>query len=140
MDIQERGKMTLMNTFREQLVSFLDELIEQFPEESNLFLARIFIKDQAPVYDVLGRFIRDILPMKPCVDERDTNFFLETDLFVTKYKAPGESVSKFRDLWLSPTLDDSDREVIWSWVDVLLKVAQQYYETHGDIPGWEREV
>ena len=64
----------IVKEFRDQLVNFLDEIIEQFPRECDFVLIRMFIKDQVPIYDVLGRFIRDILPLKKYIDERDENY------------------------------------------------------------------
>lgn len=61
-DNNEVKKISLIREFRMVLVSFLDELIEQFPHEGDFVIIRIFIKDQVPMADVLGRFIRDLLP------------------------------------------------------------------------------
>lgn len=133
---REMDRLRMMETFRDQLIGLLDELIEQFPHESDLIIARIFIKDQAPVYDIFGRFIRDVLPLKKNVDTRDASFFLETDLFTTKYNVAGDNVTNLRKLWLSPSLDDTDREAIWSWMDVLMSIGQRYYDTYGYVVGW----
>ena len=65
--MDESKKLRLLEEFRNQLVNFLDELIEQFPMESDFVLIRMFIKDQVPVTDILGRFIRDLLPLKDVV-------------------------------------------------------------------------
>ena len=43
----------------DELPKFLDEIIEQFPYEGDFVLIRMFIKDQIPVADILGRFIRE---------------------------------------------------------------------------------
>ena len=66
---EESNKLILMQKFRDQLVTFLDEIIDQFPTECDFVLIRMFIKDQIPVHDILGRFIRDILPLKEHVEK-----------------------------------------------------------------------
>jgi hypothetical protein len=134
----ESIKMQLMYEFRNQLVNFLDELIEQFPEESDLYIIRIFLKDQIPVYDVLGRYIRDLLPLKKIVDERDEKFFLQNDVLYEQSGVALNKVNNFRQLWSSDKLDDNDREVIWQWMDLLNNIGGQYYKKFGYITGWEK--
>ena len=46
-------------------------------------------------------------------------------------------VNHFKDLWLSNKLDDEDRDIIWQWMAVLTKIADQYHQKFGCIPGWE---
>lgn len=134
----EALKISLMYEFRTQLLNFLDELIEQFPEESDLIIIRIFMKDQVPVYDVLGRFIRDLLPLKSEVDQRNEKFFVENTILYTQHGIASNKVNHFRDLWMSDKLDDADRDVIWKWMDLLNNIGQQYFQKFGYVPGWER--
>ena len=136
----ESLKIKLMYDFRTQLLNFLDELIGQFPEESDLIIIRIFMKDQVPVYDVLGRFIRDLLPLKKEVDDRNENFFLENTLLYVQNGIASNKVNHFRELWLSDKLDDNDREMIWKWMDLLNMIGNQYYQKYGHVPGWEKPV
>lgn len=138
MPSDESLKIQLMYDFRTQLLNFLDELIGQFPEESDLIIIRIFMKDQVPVYDVLGRFIRDLLPLKKEVDERNENFFLENTLLYVQNGIASNKVNHFRQLWLSDKLDDNDREMIWKWMDLLNMIGTQYYQKYGHVRGWER--
>jgi hypothetical protein len=132
-------KMHLMYEFRNQLINFLDELIEQFPEESDLYIIRIFLKDQVPVYDVLGRYIRDLLPLKNEVNQRNENFFLENDILYMESGVALNKVNHFRQLWLSEKLDDNDREMIWRWMDLLNNIGSQYFKKFGYISGWEKK-
>ena len=86
----ESEKLYLMNEFRDQLVNFLDEIIDQFPTECDFVLIRMFIKDQVPVCDVMGQFIRDILPLHDHVKKRNDSFFINNsilnyDIFGRKY-------------------------------------------------------
>jgi hypothetical protein len=139
MENDESVKMQLMYEFRNQLINFLDELIEQFPEESDLYIIRIFLKDQIPVYDVLGRYIRDLLTLKKIVDKRDESFFLQNDILYEQSGVALDKVNNFRQLWLSEKLDDNDREVIWKWMDLLNHISAQYFVKFGYIQGWEKK-
>ena len=64
------SKEKLIIEFRDQLIKFLDELIDQFPSESQFIIIRILVKDQILIEDVLGQFIKDILPEKNNIKNR----------------------------------------------------------------------
>lgn len=136
-DSREGKKLILIRDFRQQLVNFLDELIEQFPLEGDLVIIRIFIKDQLPMADVLGRYIRDLLPFSDHINERNDKFFLENTLLYTGASLASSKVNHFKKLWMSDQLDDSDRDTIWKWMEVLNTIAAQYLKNFGYINGWE---
>jgi hypothetical protein len=136
-DNNEVKKISLIREFRMVLVSFLDELIEQFPHEGDFVIIRIFIKDQVPMADVLGRFIRDLLPCSEQVKSRNEKFFLDNTLLYSGASVADTKVNHFKNLWLSNQLDDNDRETVWKWMDALNKIASQYYKLFGSVPGWE---
>lgn len=136
--MSESQKISLMYDFRTQLLNFLDELINQFPEESDFIIIRIFMKDQVPVYDVLGRFIRDLLPLKKQVDDRNERYFLENTILYVQNGIAENKVNHFQELWKSDKLDDDDREMIWQWMDLLNNIGTQYFSKFGYVPGWEK--
>jgi hypothetical protein len=137
-DRTEEKKLNIIREFRARLVEFLDELIEQFPHEGEFVIIRIFIKDQVPMADVLGRFIRDLLPFADQVKARDENFFLNNTLLYTGASVAQNKVNHFKELWQSNQLDKGDREAAWKWMDLLNAIATQYYKNFGCIKGWER--
>ena len=49
-NLMERDRLYLLNEFRDQLVNFLDEIIEQFPRECDFVLIRMFIKDLSLIH------------------------------------------------------------------------------------------
>jgi hypothetical protein len=117
--MDEELRIRYMKEFRDQLVIFLDELIEQFPQEGDFVIIRIFIKDQLSIYDVIGRFIRDLLPLKEQVSKRDAKFFIQNSILYTGASLASDKVNHFKNLWLSDKLDDNDRSIIWKWMDLL---------------------
>lgn len=136
------GKIYYMKEFRNYLVQFLDELIEQFPNEPNFVIMRIFIKDQAPMEEVLGRFIRDVLPYRKQAQDRDCKFFIEHPfLFLSQedMDTSKEHFNYFTELWQSDVLDETDRNVIWSWVDVFMEFGHKYHTQYGYVPGYEKK-
>ena len=134
---KEELKIQIMQEFRNQLVNFLDELIEQFPRETDFVIIRIFIKDQIPMSDVLGRFIRDLLPLKQQVKNRNESFFIENTILYSGGNLSKDKINHFKKLWVSDQLDNNDREIIWTWMDVFIKIADSYYQNFGCIKGWE---
>ncbi len=135
---EESNKLTLMQKFRDQLVTFLDEIIDQFPTECDFVLIRMFIKDQIPVHDILGRFIRDILPLKEHVEKREETFFLNNTLLYTGGNISDDKINHFQELWQSDKLDADDRETIWTWMECFIKISDCYFKKYGYINGWEK--
>jgi hypothetical protein len=97
------------------------------------------MKDQVPVYDVMGRFIRDLLPLKKQVDDRNERFFLDNTILYVQNGLAENKVNHFQELWKSDKLDDNDRKMIWMWMDLLNNIAGQYYNKFGYVPGWEKK-
>ena len=125
------SKEKLIIEFRDQLIKFLDELIDQFPSESQFIIIRILVKDQILIEDVLGQFIKDILPEKNNIKQRKDAFFTDNKFLKTK------NGSLFKTVWECPQLDKEDREIIWKWIDLFVYLGEQYYDQYGFIKGWE---
>ena len=138
-DRKKEHQLYLLKEFQVQLLRFVDELMEQFPHVAEFVIIRIFIKDQVSVYDLLGRFNRDLLVHKDQVKERNEAFFLENSLFLTKGSVSEDRVNFFKDLWKSNRLDTSDRQIIWEWMDVFIQIGEKYEKAFGSVVGWERQ-
>jgi hypothetical protein len=134
----ERGQFYYMQQFRNHLIRFLDELIEQFPNEAHFVIMRIFIKDQIPIADVIGRFIRDILPYRKEAIARDDQFFINHPILQIHIKGKDqEKRDHLTRLWMSDALDETDRKIIWDWVDIFMEFGNKYFTQYGYVPGWE---
>ncbi len=128
--------------FKEQMVKFLDELIIQFPEEAAFYFIRIFVKDKIPVQDVLGRFMRDCLPYRKFIQEKNDLFFLNSDIIYNTYatEVGQDEMNKFKDMWVGGKLDDEDKECIWAWMKLFFKLSTCYYKKFGCVDGWEFDL
>jgi hypothetical protein len=120
------SKIQILIEFKTALVDFFDELIEQFPDEGDLVMVRIFINDQVPIADVMSVFITRLLPLKDIVAKRDVNFFLGPSASSLFEKLDKGKVNYFKILWQSDRLDDSDRAQIWKWYDYFIIIAEKY--------------
>jgi hypothetical protein len=117
----------VVKDFHTNLISFLDELIEQFPSEADLILIRLFAKDTIQPTLIIHTFIKEILPYKDIIAKRDDTFFLDDNIsiFSTLDKT---KVNHFKVLWKSSTLDDDDRQIIWKWFDTFIFLVEQYQQ------------
>ena len=114
--------------FKKNLISFMDELISQFPQEGDLVILRIYLKDQAIIKDVMEMLIfnlnSDNFKLKNMIKERNEIFFLEYSLFdesIGKNK-----VSHFKKLWRSGLLDSEDKKIFWEWMDSFVFFTEKY--------------
>lgn len=117
----------ILSEFKNSLVSFFDELIDQFPEEGDLIMVRIFLKDQMPIETVMTVFInnlyKDDQKLKKMVKERNESFFLENNVFDTLGK---DKILHFKKLWRSGRLDIDDKKVVWKWIDSFIFLGDKY--------------
>ena len=123
-------KTRILNVFRGSILSFLDELIDQFPNEVNLVIAKVFLKDTIPIEMTMNKFIEKLeknnFQLKRMVKKRDDDFFLENDIFsIDSYSVGKTSVNHFRNIWQSE-IDDDDRSIIWDWIDNFIKISDKY--------------
>lgn len=119
-------KIELLAVFKENLIKFLDAIIEQFPKEGDFILLRIILSEQVPINDAMKIFTQRILPYVDMIKNRDERFFLEsTDLFEGIAK---DKVAYFRNIWTSSTLTSEDREQLWKWFRLFANLALKYNE------------
>jgi hypothetical protein len=118
-------KIDLLIKFKNTLVSFIDEIIEQFPQDSDLIICRIYIKDQIPTENLINMFIKYFLPQKQLVANKDEEFFLNgTKEFFEDLKIKS---NVFQKVWLSNNvLDDDDRDIIWEWISSIITIVDKY--------------
>ena len=118
------SKIQILIDFKTSLVNFFDELIEQFPEEGDLVVIRIFLNDQVPIADVMNTVIAKLLPLKELVKKRDESFFINNNVLFDKLDK--NKVNHFKKLWRSDKLDAEDRKVIWQWYDLFISLTEKY--------------
>jgi hypothetical protein len=102
---------------KKNLTLFLSELIEQFPAEGDLVIARIFLTDMVPPEQLIKTFADEVLPMADKIAARDERFFLD-------YPFPIGKADHFKRLWTSGQLDADDKEVMWKWFDLFIQLTR----------------
>jgi hypothetical protein len=118
------NSVLILNEFKKGLISFFDELIEQFPEHGDLVVIRILLKDQLPVTQIMNYFISNVLPEKQMVKERNQKFFTESNALFGLLG--NDRASNLKNLWKSPKLDKDDKDVMWKWIDTFILMVEKY--------------
>jgi hypothetical protein len=118
------------NQFKNALISFLDELISQFPQEGDLVIFRIFLKDRIPITNILNFFVHKIVPLKQMIVDRNEDFFMNhCNLFDAINSDKKDKLNHFKKLWRSGSLDDDDKRVVWEWFDSFVFLSEKYQKS-----------
>ena len=129
------SQFVILKEFKKQLIKFLDELIEQFPTEGDLVILRIFVKDQAPIMDLINHFVSVILPLKDKVKNRDERFFIDNHILMysdpeyTDMYADKDKINYLKNLWTSDYIDSDNKKIIWEWFDMFVNLTEKYKKT-----------
>ena len=117
----------ILQEFKNNLITFFDELIDQFPTEADLVIIRIFLKDQIAIAKVINIFNntinKDGQKFKKMIKDRNENFFLESNIFDSISKT---KIVHFKKLWRSNSLEDDDKQIIWKWIDSFVYLGEKY--------------
>ncbi len=123
-DIKTKNNITVLGIFHKRLIGFLDELINQFPDEPDLVIMRILIKDQVPIKNIMENMKIKLYKCRNMIESRNELFFLQNDSLFSDVSK--DKVNHFKKIWRSNSLDDDDREVIWLWIDSFVAISDEY--------------
>jgi hypothetical protein len=118
------SKTDILKQLKEQLILFFDELIDTLPDEPDLIIIRIFIKDKYPVEDIMKYLMKKFIPLRNGILKEDEGFFLNNNILFEEMD--NTKVNHFKRIWRSETLSEDDRKVIWKWFKGFLYLAEKY--------------
>ena len=118
------SEIQVLKQFKQQLISFFDELISQFREEPDLYIIRIFLDNQIPIKDVMEIFIHRTLHARDMIRDRNEEFILKDGSFFADLSK--DKVNHFKKLWRSGQLYKEDKIVVWKWIDSFMYLADKY--------------
>ena len=118
------GKLEILTLFKENVLKFLDALVELFPEESDLIVVRILFENQIPIEESLNVFSSRILPARDMIINKNEQFFLRDDNVFMGIN--NDKVIRWKKIWLSKKLDNDDKETIWKWLKIFLSLSEMY--------------
>lgn len=120
-------EITLLASLKNQLVAFLDELVETFPNEPDFVIFRIFVQDRIPADKIMEYIVENLCPLEKEVDSKDDSFFLQRNVLFEKFDdSKSEKVNHFKTLWLSGTLDETEKDTIWRWFKRFITLGNKY--------------
>jgi hypothetical protein len=70
------SKLDLLKQLNNHLVSFLDELIETFPQEPDFIIFRILVKDKLDTEDIMNYIVNRLCPLQDMVKNKNESFSL----------------------------------------------------------------
>ena len=119
-------KTKTLTVFKSQLLDFLDDVINIAPHEPNIKLLKIFVKDTVPIEFIMSFFVEYSCPeYLQRAQNRDDEFFLRDNPFELNLDN-STKVKEIEKLWRSDYLSDEEKETIWDWVDVIIKIVEHY--------------
>jgi hypothetical protein len=121
----------LLVVFKDQLLNFTDELLEIFPNEPKLILTRVYIENNLIVEEAVKRFGKALNGpdnLASVIQKRNESFFAEYDMMKLNNDGSGlgDQANFMLELWNDKRLDDEDKSVIWTWVDLFVNITQCY--------------
>ena len=107
-------------------------MIGQFPQEGDLVIFRIFLKDRIPISNVINYCVLKFIPLKQMIVDINEDFFLNhcslfesIEIDINKK----DKVNNFKRLWRSEYLDNDDKRVIWEWFDSFIYLSEKYQKS-----------
>ena len=123
------SEILILKEFKKNLISFVDELVDQFPSESDLVILRIYFSDQCEIKQVIESFTqylnKDDNIIKRNIEERNDSFFLNHNTLFENV-IDKSKIIHFKKIWRSPQLDQEDKEIIWKWIDSFVFLSDKY--------------
>lgn len=121
------SQLDLLLQLKEQLIIFFDELIDLLPEEPDLVIVRIFLKDKIPITEIMDYIREELIPLKHMIIEKNDAFFMNNNILFSKLD--DKKVNHFRRLWSSGSLDKQNKQTIWKWFHSFVYLAEKYGKT-----------
>lgn len=118
------SSVDILQRFKRGIMQFIDDLIDIFPQESDLIIIRVFFEDQVPVATIADSFVQHVLPHKDMIIKRNDKFFLEENNIFGMLDTG--KVLHFKRLWTSSLLDKEDRATIWTYFDTFITLIEAY--------------
>lgn len=115
------GKIELLRLFNENCNLFFDALIEILPHEKDLRMLQILFRNTIPIEQAMNIFTHRILPYVDLIEKQDPKFFIDgNDLFEGLHE---DKVNYFKQIWLSKTLSQEDKDSLWQWFQLFASLA-----------------
>lgn len=110
-----------LKMFKQNFIIFMDELIEQYPQYSEIVIARIAISNEIPIDYVVNFFIENLGPHQSKIEEKNDAFFLNDAGIFKDFNQ--KIVGDCKKMW--KTFDGENKDTIWEWILCFIKLSKQ---------------
>lgn len=117
----------LLKSLKTGILEFIEDLMVVLPEEKDLILFHIFIKNQVPMLDVMNYICKNIVPLEGKVEARDEEYFKENAVLFEKVGDYETEINRFKMLW-EVNEDEGNREMVWQWLKTFIFLGKKYSE------------
>ena len=107
-----------LDTFKQNIIDFIDELYKQ-SSYNEFIIAHIYIDNKLDIKNCMDSCIKDIEQFKLCSKNKDMDSLLQLSML-------NDHSIFLRKLWYSSLLDNSDKEIIWKWIELIIYDIIQY--------------
>jgi hypothetical protein len=131
-------KFELQVKFKNNMLKFIDELIELCPDRGEFFMVKVFVRDNVPLPEIIERFADIVLPYTAQIKEKNQDFFLTTTALydsMTGFEYMRENdngkmlIESTRKLW-SEKFDEDDKNACWKWLNLFVILAKKYKDNY----------
>lgn len=106
-----------------QTLNLLDDLITICPNESDIFMVRLFFEQVDPQV-LMDGFIKWVYPWKDYILRHDESYFEKNDHIFGPL--PPEKVSHFKIRFKDGTFQKEDKDTIWAYFEVFIRLVEQH--------------
>jgi hypothetical protein len=119
------NKIKIIQVFHNNLVDFIDSLVEQFPTETDLILVKTFFQQFCSPGEIIKYFCKSLLSpeVKVMIDKQDETFFLKNDSLFSDIPNQ-QKVFHFKNLWKNS--NTQQKQMMWAWIQKFKRIAEIY--------------
>ena len=109
---------------KEQVLCLIDDLLVICPDESDILLVRIFFDTQVDAEKLMEGFVKWVYPWKGYIKNKNEEYFEKNDHIFGPL--PADKVKYFKEKYKDGTFDNDDKETIWAYFQVFIKLVEKY--------------
>jgi hypothetical protein len=121
---------TNLSKFNEQVLNFLQEMRDLFPEDKKLstFYHTVEFMKKTNPREIMIQFKNFVYPFREKIISKDESFFINNDFSdsVNNDSSISEML-RIKEIWNSNRLSPNDKECVWNYFKVFLYLIDKEY-------------
>lgn len=122
------SKKVLLDAFYNNFYDFANQLLAVFPDDTDILAYKTslaLIQKTNPVL-AIKELHTYLLPYAAMITNRNSDFFLRKDYSEYQEQVSSSLIEKLKTLWSG--LSDTNRKIVWDYVNLLFTISQKYRE------------